>query len=213
MEKALNLLEKYNPYKIFIDGAFFRHSLAKLAEATIFVVGANLDHNIDKVVRYANLTVKKFNLKKVDYRLEKLVNYRNICLIDEQYKINDLGFDTAIGNAEKIFKESNKNYRFLYLPKSLTNDFLLKLISLRDTFKFDIIVDSPVNIQLNLDNLSYLFKLDNNVFVLNNVNHVATCLNPISPRGYSFNKIEFKNKLEEILKTEVFNVDEEVTNE
>ena len=55
MEKIVKILEQYNPNKVFIDGAFFRHSLAKLAEATIFVVGANLDHDVKKVINYASL--------------------------------------------------------------------------------------------------------------------------------------------------------------
>lgn len=213
MEKTVKILEKYNPYKIFIDGAFFRHSLAKIAEATIYVVGANLTNNIEKVVDYAKLTTKKFNLKKVDQKLEKLINYSSVCLINEQYEIKDLGFETVIGNTEKIFKEENKKYRFLYLPKSVTNEFLLQLIKERRSFKFDIIVNSPVNIQLNLDNLSYLFKLKNNIFVINEINLIAVCLNPFSPRGYEFKKHDFKKRLEESLGIEVFNVQEEVTYE
>lgn len=210
MEKTVKILDKYTPKNIFIDGAFFRHSLAKISEATIFVVGANLTNDIDKVIDYAALTSKKFKLKKADKRLEKLNEYNNVCFVNEQYDIYDLGFESAIGNTEKIFKEENKKYRFLYLPKSLSNDFLLKLIEYRKEYSFDIVLESPVSIQLNLDNLNYLFKLKNQVFVMNSINLVAICLNPVSSRGYNFDKIEFKRKLENTLGVEVFNVIEEV---
>ncbi|MCK5731750.1 MAG: hypothetical protein KAH13_01915 [Tenericutes bacterium] len=213
MEKIINIFNKYTPKSIFIDGAFFRHSLAKISEATIFVVGANLTNNIDKVIDYAALTSKKFKLEKVDERLKKLAQYNNVCFVNEHNEIYDLGFDSVIGNTEKIFKEENKKYRFLYLPKSLSNNFLLKLVEHRRQYRFDIILNSPVSIQLNLDNLNYLFKLKNKVFVLNSINLVATCLNPFSPRGYEFDKQEFKEKLENILGVEVFNVKEEVTYE
>jgi hypothetical protein len=210
MEHIVNLLSKYTPKNIFIDGAFFRHSLAKISEATIFVVGANLTNDIDKVIDYAALTSKKFTLEKVDNCLVKVAQYKNVCFVNEHREIVDLGFDSVIGNTEKIFKEENKKYRFLYLPKSLSNDFLLKLVEHRREYKFDIILNSPVSIQLNLDNINHLFKLKNKVYVINSINLVAICLNPVSSRGYEFNKEEFKDKLEKILGVEVFNVQEEV---
>ncbi|MCK4551695.1 MAG: hypothetical protein KAU02_02170 [Tenericutes bacterium] len=213
MEKIVNILRKYTLKNIFIDGAFFRHSLAKISEATIFVVGANLTNNIDKVIDYAALTSKKFKLEKADNKLEKLAEHTNVCFVNEHNQIRDLGFDSIIGNTEKIFMEDNKKYRYLYLPKSLSNDFLLKLVEHRRDYKFDIVLNSPVSIQLNLDNLNNLFKLKNKVLVMNSINLVAICLNPVSSRGYEFNKKEFKEKLENILGVEVFNVLEEVTYE
>lgn len=213
MEKTLKLLDEFVLDKIFIDGAFFRHSLAKISEATILVVGANLHQEMDRVVLDAELTFRKFNLKEPPQNVDFLVGKSHIHLVDEQGKFIDLGFDSVIGNTVKIFNWKNKNYRFLYLPKAFTNDFLEKLVEFRREFHFDIILDSPTNIQLNLLNLNNLFKLENQIYILKPTNLVAVCYNPCSSRGYKFDDLIFKKKLEHVLGQEVFNVKEGNPNE
>lgn len=209
MDKTVLLLEKYDLKNIFIDGAFFRHSLAKVAEATILVVGASLSHDIDKVVSDAVATVHKFSLKTVRKDLEKLQKYDNVCLVNEQNKIIDLKIKSIIGGTAKIFSKDGEKCKFIYVPRSLTNDFVQTLVDQRRDYKFNIIVKSPVNIQLNIENLSNLFKLDNEVFVLNSINLKAVCYNPTSPYGYEFDKMEFVEKLEKSLGMKIFNVVEE----
>lgn len=206
IEKTLKLLEKYALKNIFIDGAFFRHSLAKTSEITILVIGANLNSDIDQVVKNAEAIVKKFNLKTVPKELKKLEKYNNVCLVNEQNKIIELKIKSMIGNTVNLFDKNNGICKFIYTPKSLTNDFLEKLIEERRDFKFDIVVKSPVDIQLNLANLINLFKLDNQVYVLNPINLKAICYNPTSPQGYEFNNYEFRSKLEKSLGTKVINV-------
>lgn len=209
MEYLIDLLDKYNLKTIFIDGAFFRHSLAKVAKATILVVGANLNSSIDLVVNDAVVNCKKFMLKEVKNSLKTLKNYKNICLVNKYDEIRELSFDTVIGNTAKIFDEYDENIQYLYLPKALTNDFLLQLIDRRKTFLANIVIDNPINIQLNIDNMSNLFKLNNEIFVLNTINLKAICYNPVSPKGYKFNNLVFKKKLEESLGMQVYNVVEE----
>ncbi|MBI9008425.1 MAG: hypothetical protein JEZ05_00200 [Tenericutes bacterium] len=206
IEKTLVLLEKYDLKNVFIDGAFFRHSLAKTSEITILVIGANLSPNIDLVVKDAEAIVKKFNLKTVPNELKKLEKYDNVCLVNEQNKIEELNINSIIGNTVNLFDKNNVVCKFIYSPKALTNDFVKKLIEERRDFKFDIVVKSPVDIQLNLDNIINLFKLENQVFVLNPINLKAICYNPTSPQGYEFNSLEFSSKLEKILGTKVINV-------
>ena len=213
MEKIIKILESYHPKNIFIDGAFFRHSFIKVSEATIFVVGANMNASMDTVINDAVATVKKFNLPIAPEEALKVKDYRNVCFINEQFELLDMGFDTVIGNVDKIFMEKNKNNLYLYLPKSLTNEFLEQLIENRKTYQFDIILDSPINIQLSNQNMENLFKLQNKLFVINQVNLVAVCLNPTSPKGYQFDKKRFKDQLERALKMDVFNVIEETEDE
>jgi len=213
MEKIIKKLQEFHLDKVFIDGAFFRHSLAKISEATILVVGANLHNEMDIVISDAKATFKKFNLDPAPEKYSFLLNSEHVCLLSSEGKCIDLGFDSVIGNTVKIFNWKNKKYQFLYLPKALTNDFLEKLIAFRQEFHFDIILDYPTNIQLNFKNLNNLFKLKNKVYILKPVNLVAVCYNPISPRGYEFDNLVFKEKLEQALGQEVFNVKEGLLNE
>lgn len=213
MEKVVQLLSKYKLDKIFIDGAFFRHSLAKIAEATVFIVGANLSSNMDRVVEDASLSVKKFSLEKPDFDADKFNNIDHVCMVDNLGKLKELPYKTIVGNTVNFFEGKKEKCRFLYLPTSLTNNFVKKLVEKRYDFDFDIILESPVSIQLDFNNTKNLFKLKNKVFVLNPINLVAVCYNPYSPRGYEFNDKDFRSELEKILNMEVYNVVKDVPNE
>lgn len=206
MEKVVKKLDDYDLKNIFIDGAFFRHSSAKVAEATIFVIGANLSHDIDKVVKDAVASVGKFTLEKPKKWLDFLKNEENVCLVNERNNFKRLDIKSVIGNSAKIFNENNKNYRFLFLPLSLTNDFVERLVEERRGFKWDILINSPVCIQLNIGNLENLFKLSNKVMVFNPIKLKAVCYNPMSPRGYEFNDFQFRQILVERIGINVFNV-------
>lgn len=203
MQKLTNILEKYKLEKIIIDGAFSRQAFAKTADATIFVVGANKDKNIDNVVKDAFLQYRKFTL-----RTSPLKPYgfgENIGFIDSDGNFGELPFSSVIGNVNDIFVDEVLKAKFLYIPKTITNKFVEKLIVERGKYVFDLIIDSPINIQLKDENLEKLFKLNFNIFVLNPVNLALVCYNPYSPRGYEFDNMEFKTKLETALETEVIN--------
>lgn len=206
MEKTVLKLEKYKLKNIFIDGAFFRHSLAKVAEATILVVGASFSRDMDKVVSDAVATVRKFTLKKAPNELIFMGKLNNVSLVNQQDEIIDLKIKSIIGRAAKILNENNKNCKFIYVPRSLSNDFVEALVEERRDYTFDIVVESPVNIQLNMANLNNLFKLKNEIYVLNQINLKAVCYNPTSPHGYEFNNREFVDKLEKSLRMKIFNV-------
>ena len=209
MKKTIEILNKYRVNKIFIDGAFFRHSLVKISEATIYVVGANLTKNLDKIIQNAKNTVRKFKLKTINSDIINKLNLGNICMINDKNAVIDTGLNTLLGNENRIFETAFKGAKYLYIPTSLTNDFLDVLIRNRLKIKFDIILNSPVNIQLDSNNLNNLFKLKNNLFVINKINLVAVCINPYSPRGYEFKNDEFKERLEKELNISVFNVNED----
>lgn len=210
MQKTLYFMEKYSPYKILIDGAFFRHTLAKIAEATVYVVGANYSSDMSQVVDEARVASMKFNLKKPPSNVDFDHLGKRIAFYDskDKYKIIDL--NTAIGNTEKILAEEYRNFKFLYLPKSLSNRFVEQLISERHGGLPDIVVDSPVSLQLSQKNMDYLFKLNNHIYVKNPINLVAVCYNPYSPKGYVFDDQRFKESLESVLKRKVYNVEKEV---
>lgn len=203
MQKLTNILEKYKLEKIIIDGAFSRQAFAKAADATIFVVGANKDKNIDNVVKDAFLQYRKFTLRTSPL---KPYGFReNIGFIDSDGNFGELPFSSVIGNVNDIFIDEVLKAKFLYIPKTITNKFVEKLIVERGKYTFDLIIDSPINIQLKHENLEKLFKLNFNIFVLNPVNLALVCYNPYSPRGYEFDNMEFKTKLETALETEVIN--------
>lgn len=204
MHLLISILEKYKLEKIIIDGAFSRQTFARTSDVTIFVVGANKDRDIDKVVKDAYLHYRKFNLNttpSLPYSFGQ-----NIGFVSQKNIYHELPFSSAIGNINSIFINEVLSAKYLYLPKTISNKFVEKLVVERGKYAFDLIIQSPINIQVNDDNLEKLFKLNINIFAINPINIALVCYNPYSPKGYEFNNNDFKNKLKNTLKTDVLNV-------
>lgn len=190
--------------KILIDGAFSRQVFSKVTQATVLVIGANYDRNIDNVVDNAKSLYNKFNLPIItnfpfsfSEKIQLLTNSNNLKLLD---------YSSIIGKVEDFFNEDLENVKAVYFPKSITNKFVEKLIDLRNQFCFDIILDSSINIQVNNGLLEKLFKLKNKLYVVNKITIPVVCFNPYSPQGYTFQCEEFEGKLEKALNRKVFNV-------
>jgi regulator of RNase E activity RraB len=208
MIDLINKLNLYKVDKILIDGAFSRQHFAKISQASVFVVGANYSFDIGKVVKSAQLTYKKYNLEETRIENQKFSDY--ISLIKNNDEVIILDYSTLIGNTHKFFKQSFEDVKAIYLPKTLTGEFVKQLIKNRRKISFDIIIDSATNIQLSDELLEQLFMLNMEISVVNPIKIVTVCYNPYSPRGYEFLDCEFKEKLEKVLDIEVINVLKEV---
>jgi len=64
MKRTIEILKGFGLNKILIDGAFFRHSLARISDATVYVVGANYNPDMMKTVEDSKLSSKKFDIHK-----------------------------------------------------------------------------------------------------------------------------------------------------
>ncbi|MFA6647184.1 MAG: hypothetical protein WCS32_00970 [Candidatus Izemoplasmatales bacterium] len=89
--------------KILIDGAFSRQVFSKVTQATVLVIGANYDRNIDNVVDNAKSLYNKFNLPIItnfpfsfSEKIQLLTNSNNLKLLD---------YSSIIGKVEDFFNE------------------------------------------------------------------------------------------------------------
>jgi len=211
MEKLINELSDYQLSKIIIDGAFSRDVFAKITQATILVIGANYSPDINSVIKNAKLLYQKLSIKSSidkDYCFGDKISF-----IDNLNNQIFLDYSSIIGNVDKFFSLPLEDIILVHFPKSLTNKFVERLIVERKRCKFSLLIDSPINIQLNSDTLEKLFKLKNEIFVMNPIDVALVCYNPVSPMGYEYNNDEFKSKLEKALNREVINVMKDGYNE
>lgn len=213
ISKMIEILKNYDLKHILIDGAFSRQVFAKISKATILIIGANFHQNIDEVVDNAESLIRKFQLNKPPFDCDFLSKINKISLVNDGNDYLKLGINSVVKNTAIFSEGENEKYRFLFLPKSMTNNFVENLVLQRNQFHYDIILNSPLDIQLSSRNLSNLWKLKNNIYTVNPVNLIAICYNPFSPRGYEFDDHEFKEKLEHKIGMNVYNVREEVLHE
>ncbi|QWC00041.1 hypothetical protein KHQ88_00250 [Mycoplasmatota bacterium] len=205
------LKEKYD-HKILIDGAFFRQSFASVSETCILVIGSNISIDMDYTVEQASLIYKKLTLPSIPTEYKWVKNEKNISMIktDKKYILDS---DSVIGHVDQILNKSNHDLKMLYLPKSLTDEFVEKWIHQIKYFHFDLILKSGINIQLSDQNLKNLFRLKTHIYVENPIDVSIVCINPFSPRGYEYDQSTFKEKLSLAINRKVINVKEGEHNE
>ena len=205
------LMNQYD-HRILVDGAFFRQSFAKVSDASIFVVGANDSIDMNQTIDHAYYAYKKLVLSKIKKEYRVFNHVENIAVLEHNH-IRVLNFDSILGNVERLFKEINEYTKAVYFPKTLTDEFVSKWTSSYHKFNFDIIVKSGVHIQLNQKNLKNIFIMDHDVFAINPIEVCGVCINPFSPRGYTYDPIKFKEALAHKLKRDVINVKEDDASE
>ncbi|MGE4571147.1 MAG: hypothetical protein AB7E09_00160 [Candidatus Izemoplasmatales bacterium] len=205
------LMDQYD-HRILIDGAFFRQSFAKVSDASIFVVGANDSVDMEQTIDHAFYAYKKLVLSKIKKEYHVFNHVENIAVLEHNH-IKVLNYDSILGNVDRLFNEINDNTKAVYFPKTLTDEFVSKWTSTYHKLNFDIVVKSGVHIQLNQTNLKNIFKMDHDIFVINPIEVCGVCINPYSPRGYTYDPIEFKKVLSKKLKRDVINVKEDDASE
>ncbi|MFP4478601.1 MAG: hypothetical protein ACLFPM_04135 [Candidatus Izemoplasmatales bacterium] len=208
MSLLIHQLKAMYDYKIFIDGAFFRQTNASISETTILVIGANASFEMKQTIENAQFIYRKLTLPPIPKQYDWVKGKEKITMIKSNERI-DLEFDSVIGHVDEILNEEFSDIDMLYLPKSLTDDFVDKWIQNNQKFHFDLLLKSGVNIQLSDQNLKKLFKLKANIYVINAIDVRQVCINPFSPRGYEYNSVKFKEELSKALNRQVINVKED----
>jgi len=212
MSLLIDQLKKNYDYKIFIDGAFFRQSFASISETTILVIGANAAFDMNQTIENAALIYRKLTLPLTPDKYTWIKDNEAISMMISGEKKTWI-YDSVIGHVDDVLNEDFYDLDMLYLPKSLTDEFVEKWIQNNHKFHFDLVLKSGVNIQLSDQNLKNLFKLNTRVFVTNSIDIRQVCINPFSPRGYEYDEVTFKEKLSQVLERKVINVEKDEYNE
>ncbi|MBU1145400.1 MAG: hypothetical protein KJ971_06055 [Firmicutes bacterium] len=209
MEKIILKLKEFQCEKIFIDGAFSRHTTAGLADATLFCVGANQANSIEEVIQDAMMSIQKFQLPQIEERFAFLDKYEHIASINQYGKVHILDESSTLIHPEQIISELDKNTKYLYIPNALGPKIIHALINNRNEIKIHLILQTPINLQANEKLLKHLFQLNQQIYVIHPIHLIAIMINPYSPKGYSFDKILFKELFMQKTTLPILNVLEE----
>lgn len=210
MIKLKQSLQKYQPYKLFIDGALFRKSIAtkELVDGIIFVTGASYSSNIDKVVRDTNIVIDQYRIKETNNVIKNYVNNNeNNYLVFENNRQITKFKENLLHNEQELVKYIDKTTTALYIPRSLTEKMIEAILSIfHKPCNFEIIVQDATFILVKPEIITKFLKLGGKISVLNPIDIVFIAYNPTSPYGYSFDNNEFRAKLSSLIGLRPINV-------
>ena len=210
MQKVVRELSISYPYHIYIDGAFFRQSFAYIGDEVILVIGANYAPMMEATTNNAVLNYWRLTLPQLTDEYPSFPNDHITAIKGDE--MIDFGFESLLGKSRDILKQT-KDIDALYIPKALTDEFIDIWTNEFHHHQFDLICQSGVHIQLNDQNLKRLKQLTTNIYVIHPIHVRAVCINPYSPRGYTYPQQTFKANLSKRLGMDVINVEKGDHNE
>ncbi len=201
----IDILKKYNCYKILIDGAFSKTAFASTSEAIIYSIGASYSATLDKTVEDAKYTLDILGLPKYNGKV-KLDGINKIALIDNKDKITLLTQSSTLDDASKILSKITEEIIYIYIPKAVSKSFIKLFIEKRSELNCDLIIGNPTSLVLDNQLTRHIFLLKQKVYVLNPINVIAITYNPFSPMGYNYNSKDFYDKLSSKINLPIYNV-------
>lgn len=195
-----------------IDGAISRISSASpaISEAMILATGAALSLNINTLVAKTKFMVELIKLGKVSYDIAKSLEKidSGIWEINSNGKIKDLGINSSllIGSADYVVLKKVKR---IFLSGALTDKFIERL----ENKKIEIIVRDFTKIFLSELEYRKFIAAGGKILVLERSNLIAVCVNPTSPKGYSFNSDVLCEALKKEISIPVYDIFKEIRNE
>jgi hypothetical protein len=199
---------------ILIDGAFDRKSFATplISEATIISTGASVDKDMDKVINITEHTVRIFSFenekdKSIISLAEKIMKESKIGIINENYKVQIIDVPTVLDSYTEIIKHILPETKYLIIKGAIT-DNLLKILfkRLKKRKKITILAEDATKLFISLEILQKYEKMGGVIKVLYPIKVIALTINPTSPLGYEFNKIEFLNRLKKKIELPIYNL-------
>lgn len=207
IRKVAEKMLDYGADVAIVDGALDRLSSASpsITEATILATGAVLSRDMNKVIEKTAYQANLFSLENIDDEklksiAEQAMRDKKICVIDEQYEINDLDIKTALNSGRDIASALTKDSRYVIISGSLVGKTLRDILSCTKLFKdVTFIIKDSTRVFIDYRDWQYFQKVGIKLRVLEKINILAITINPYSPRGYYFSPKEFLDKMKGIL--------------
>jgi len=210
MIQLFDITKKHNPYKIFIDGALYRKSIAStlLSDGIIFVTGASYSNDIKKVVNDTKIVIDQLSIKSVKMPVKMYENnFENTVLYYENSK-NQLFISESLLNKEYLLeKHMSPELTHLFLPGALTDRIVETILqNISKINDLQIIVQDSSFILISPQNYKKMLLKGIKINVLNQIEIIFVAYNPVSPYSYDFDNLEFKAKLSEEIAFEPINI-------
>ncbi len=201
---------KYGADLVIVDGALDRMSSASpaISDAALLSTGAVLSRNMDKVIEQSVHQVRLFSIPVIeDVEVEniarKMAEGRDIAVLDKvdsKWELKTLETRTALGAGRKISELITEKTKYVVVSGSLVEKTLLDISQRSQYFKnIEFIVQDSTRIFVSPRSWQILLRKGLKVKVIDDINLLAVTINPLSPEGYFFDPIVFRDRLQSFL--------------
>jgi hypothetical protein len=205
MTVLLKRMESYGAKRIYVDGAFARQQFSRVGDAAILVVGANQSPEIDRVVSYAICTIHKFQFSGIPVSFPPLPQTDYLTILKTQ-GVLELPWSSTMDVPNNAFEMIPADALALFIPKAITESFVLTWLKHKPTIHIPWIIQSPSHLVVGERILERLIRSHQPIYVIHPLHLVAVCVNPYSPNGYSFDALRFSARLAERTTLPIYNV-------
>lgn len=186
MEQVVDTLKRLGAQKILVDGAFARSSHAAAGEAVIYIAGAHQSSDMERVVRNAAYTLRRFDLKPVPKELAYLNDEDSLGWVDKDNAFHAIQAPSVLGAADEVLDQLPADAAWLFLPLAVGPQFIERFVARRREHACGLIVADAMSLVADDDLLRHLFLMERPMRVLRPVQVVAVAANPVSPAGWRF---------------------------
>ena len=182
--KLKDEIDQFGVDKMIVDGAISRKTLANphITEATILCTGTSLNQNIQVVINETQHLVEMLTLPQVK----------------DQRILQKIAHNTT---DEKVIKAEE----FIYVQGAVSEAYISQLIMSNYHLKnVYLIAEDASKIFIKPSTYEKLRIKKAKLMVLNPINLVALTVNPISPNGIHFDRVEFLEKMKASVRIPVF---------
>lgn len=202
--KVKEFFKEVNEHAQYIvDGALSRKSTAGhfLTEAAILSTGASVSSDIYEVVEATAHTASLFQLEAA---YVGNIPDAAIVLIGKEVK----ALDTLIGfsGVEEISEAIDESVHTIVIRGAVTGKFLKDLFTAVNVKGIRIIAEDATRFLGKYDIYKKLKTAGGELGVLNKINLLAISINPVSPKGYRFDSLEFEKLLRRKVDIDVIDV-------
>ena len=204
---------------VLIDGAIDRKAVAspENSDAIILATGAVLSRNMQKVAEETAYLTSLYSLPQIGDALAAagpgsedaaaiadflplLKKSDRIILIrvDAEKNVHELEIKTGLGASSIIDSAIDEKTRYVYIPGAVTYG-VLENIQPKKFRHVTFLIKDATRIFLTAEEWKMLSKKGFTLSTINRINVAAVSVNPVSPRGYSFESKELVGMIRKMI--------------
>ncbi len=202
MKEVLKRLKKYEPNRIFLDGALFRKSfsISEIVDAMILVTGASYSKDMYKTIDDTKSLIDQLSLPMC-------INDSNYDIISTDLKCYSIDKEFGKDNLFAFINDNNIKVKHLRIHGAITDKIASNIIKNRHLYsESEIQIDDSISFICDIHKYRLLKKLNIKFSVSRTVPVLFLGVNPFSPTGYKYDETKFMELLQKNNNLECINV-------